>query len=645
MFAPLTLAEPPEAVLKRFAEAPELEPFELALYDRQFRLLAISAPRAALCGNPANPFCNPACHARRAAKLAATEPEDEPRLIHCPGSLQQCLVPCRNVGGQRIYLLIGGGRGPQINLPYLEELACLHQADAFPLLKRWNQLQQFKAAELLAAGRTAQALLLSNAAPSPDAGNDSVGLSEALIDALLQADSTMASATDLPSLREAINLLLEPAFGPRSISLLAPGESDPDLHCLDSWPASPPSGADVFSSESCTNGTPRTSDQQLTCLPLQGDHELLGSLLCCGPTPSARDMQLLNLLAERISHRLQQLRGPQPAPEASALHSKELNRLLAMKKPQELCRCILEDAVTLVPANKASLMLLSSNGSKLHLLASIGMNQAMAADLCVPADRGIAGQVLQSGQPLLVEDLEQDPRINNTARPRFESKSLLCLPLTTEDQHHGVISLADRQNGQPFTQQDLELLTRLAGPSALLIERLRNRRQINQLLDQAALDPATGVYSASMFQRRFIEEASRSTRLRQGLALLLFKADQPDKTDQQQSLDLATRLKNLVRKMDVVGRLDQDLFAVVLPDTASEVALTIANRLHGQNDDVESDLNFGVSCGIAFYPNNGVTFDTLLQSAEGALARAHQLGGKQTATCESLAHNNKIVFL
>ncbi|OEU73917.1 MAG: hypothetical protein BA869_09115 [Desulfuromonadales bacterium C00003107] len=645
MSAPLTIAEPPENLLKRFAEAPELEPFHLALYDRQFLLLAISAPQAALCGNPASPFCNPACHARRAAKLAAQETEDEPRLLHCPGNLQQCLVPFRNVSGQRIYLLIGGGRGPQVDLPYLEELACLNQKDAFPLLKQWFQLQQFKASELLAAGRTAQSLRLSKTAPPPDIGNDSTGLSEALIDALLQADSTMASATDLPSLREAIDSLLEPAFGPRSSSLLAPGESDPDLHCLDGWPASLPSGADFLSSEVADNGTPLTGDEQLTCLPLQGDHELLGSLLCCGPSPSARDMQLLKLLAERVSHRLQQLKGSQSAPEAPGLHSKELIRLLALKKPQELCRCILEDAVTLVPASKASLMLLNSNGSKLHLLASIGMNQAMAADLCVPADRGIAGQVLQSGLPLLVEDLEKDPRISSTSRPRFESKSLLCLPLTTGDQYHGVISLADRQDGQPFTQQDLEQLTSLVGPRALLIERLRNRRQINKLLDQAALDPATGVYSANMFQRRFIEEASRSTRLGQSLALLLFKADQPDKTDQQQTLELATRLKDLVRKMDVIGRLDQDLFAVMLPDTASEVALTIANRLHGQNDDAQTDLNFGVSCGIALYPNNGASFDTLLQSAKDALTRAHHLGGKQTATCETSAHNSKIVFL
>ncbi|MCD4688167.1 MAG: sensor domain-containing diguanylate cyclase [Desulfuromonadaceae bacterium] len=644
MSAPLATTEYPETLLKRFAAAPELEPFELALYDRQFLLLAISSSKAALCGNPTSPFCNPACHARRAAKMAMAEANDEPRLIQCPGSLQHCLVPCRNTNGQRTYLLIGGGREPQSNLQYLEELACLNQVEAFPLLQQWNQLQQFEASKLLEAGRTAQSLFLSFSAPSPRPRNDSPALSEALIDALFQADTVLASATDQQTLSEAINTLLEPAFGPRSISLLVPGESEPDLLCLDKGSASPAEDSEFLSAKAGSNETLQTCDAQMTCLPLQGDKELLGNLLCNGPALSARDMLLLNMISERISGRLQQLRSPQTAPEDSAPHDGDFNHLLTLTTPQELCQRILENAVTQVPANKASLMLLNSNGSKLHLLANLGMNQAMAADLCIPSDQGIAGQVLQSGQALLVENMEQDPRISSVPRPRFESKTFLCLPLTTGDKHHGVISLADRQDGQPFNQQDLDLLTKLAGPCALLIERLCNRQQVSTLLDQAALDPATEVYSASMFKRRFTEEASRATRLRQGLALLLFKADQPDETSHQQAINLATRLKDLVRKMDVVGRLDNNLFAVLLPDTASEVALTIANRLHSQQDDAGNDLP-SVACGIALYPSNGASFDPLLQSAKTALTKAHQQGGNRATLCQSSARNNKIVFL
>ena len=637
MSASLTTTAAPDQLLQQLHQTRELGSFELALYDRQFLLLGISTPQAALCGNPDNPFCNPACHARRAAKVAATEAEEEPRLINCPGSLQHCLVPYHDESGHRQYLLIGGVRETQVNLSYLEELSSLNRVAALPLLERWSDLSHFTATELLTAGRTAQSLLISTEAASDDPDAEEMPLTEGLIDALVQAGSVLPSVTDQYALNAAIRSLLEPVFGPGSVSLLAPGETEPQLHCLERWQSS--------SSPNGSTSSNASGNEQLTCLPLQGDGEVLGSLLCCGPCPSSRDMQLLNMLAERISHRLQQLQGSGASQKSPALFAEEFRPLLALNKPQELCERILKHAVSLVPAGKASLMLLNSSGSKLHLLASFGMNQAMAADLCVPADQGIAGQVLQNGQPLLVEDLEQDPRISSAPRPRFDSKSLLCMPLTAGDRQLGVICLTDRKDGRPFNEQDLALLVELIDSAALLIERLLNRRQVDKLLDQVALDPATGVYSANMFGRRFSEEASRATRLRKTLALLLVRPDQPEETDHQQTLELAGRLQNLVRRMDVVGRLDDHLFAVLLPDTTVEVALTIARRLHGEDTEDDAAKLPGISCGIALYPTNGTTFDTLLDSARGALQKAWQQGGRQAALCETTARNDKIVFL
>ncbi|MEZ4484670.1 MAG: sensor domain-containing diguanylate cyclase [Syntrophotaleaceae bacterium] len=510
--------------------------------------------------------------------------------------------------------------------------------EALPLLEQWSRLPQFKAAELLAAGRAAQALLTTSQAPCPPTDPSSLALTEGLIEALAQADRTMASAADWQSLNLAISSLLEPAFGPNAVSLLAPGETDPDLQCLRRW-QSPPAKSD----DTSLNNAP--SDEQLTCMPLHGHDQLLGSLLCCGPSPSPSDMLLLNMLAERIADRLQKLTGDQPAVPPPARPPQDFSQLLALTKPQELCRHLLKEAVALVPAGKASLMLLNGSGSKLHLAASIGMNQAMASDLSVPADQGIAGQVLKSGQPLRVEDLEQDSRITTPPRPRFASKSLLCLPLTAGDQHHGVICLTDRQDGQPFSETDLNLISPLAATSALLIERLRNRRQVSKLVDQIAFDPATGVYSASMFKRRFSEEASRAGRLKKPLALLLFTVDQPDQVNQRKTLELAGRLQNLIRKMDVVGRLDSELLAVLLPDTTREVALSIAERLHGLNDEEAAETALAISCGIALYPGNGASFEALLKAAKVALQTAWQQGGNRAVACQTSARNDKIVFL
>ncbi len=397
MAAPLTITEPPEKLLERLASIAELESFDLALYDRDFQLLALNRPQAALCGNPGNPFCNPDCHARQAAKLATTETADKPGLILCPGKLQHCLVPCQNLHGQPNYLLVGGGRESQINLPYLEELAGLKRTAAMPLLERWNRLPHFNPEELLAAGRTAQHHL-----PWPDSShnapcNKPVILKEALIQALVQANRILASATNPRSLRNAIETLLEPAFGPRSVSLLIPGEAEPELHCLERWPSTSQQDATPSLAGSIDDDPSNLNNEQITCLPLIKDQEQLGSLLCFGPAPSLHEMQLLVMLAERIGNRLQQLGDLPVTPQIATFESKRFHELLSLSKPEDLCRQILEDVIKLIPVDKASMMLLNGSGSKLRLLASIGMNRSMAANLSVPANQGIAGQVLHNG--------------------------------------------------------------------------------------------------------------------------------------------------------------------------------------------------------------------------------------------------------
>lgn len=645
MAIPLTITEPPAKLLERLAAIAELEAFDLAFYDREFQLLAINRPQAALCGNPGNPFCNPDCHARQAAKLAMIEATDQPGLIFCPGKLQHCLVSCQDLQGQPTYLLVGGGRETQINLPYLEELAGLKQTAAMPLLEHWNRLPHFNPEELLAAGRIAQQhLSLPESSYNAPCSNQVI-LKEALIRALVQANQILASATNPRSLRNAIEKLLEPAFGPRSVSLLIPGEPEPELHCLERWPSTSQQHSSPSLTEPIDDGPSLANNEQITCLPLIKDQEQLGSLLCFGPAPSLHEMQLLVMLAERIGSRLQQLGDSQVSSQAATFESKRFHELLSLTKPEDLCRQILEDVVKLIPVDKASMMLLNGSGSKLRLLASIGMNRSMAANLSVPANQGIAGQVLHNGQPLLVEDMEQDPRISSSPRPRFNTKSFLCVPLTTGSQHHGVLCLTDRRDGRPFNQQDMELLNGLAGPGAVLIERLRNQQQVSRLREQVALDPATGVYSASMFKRRFAEEACRSERLQQDLTLLLFSADGPEQKNQRPILDLAKRLKSLVRTMDVVGRLDSNLFAMLLPNTNSNLALTICNRLYGQSDEPQNVPLLPASCGIASFPDHGASYELLLQSATKALQKAVQQGGGRALSCGNSPRNDKIVFL
>ncbi len=638
MACSLSITEPPEALLQRLARVPELQALSLAFYDRKFLLQVCDKPDAAVCGNGENPFCNPACYARRAARLGLGESSEEPTVIECPGKMRHCLVPCRDSGGERAYLLVGGTRSERIDLSYLEELASLNQVPALPLLERWSRLPHMSEAELLAAGATALDKLLPPAELHRDPEPAATGLDTTLIDALYRADRVLGQAKDWPTLRDAINSLLEPAFGPRSVSLLVPGDEDPELACLESWPPDTPQ-------QDQQGGNGSEDPEQITCLPLSCEDRQIGTLLCFGPAPSSYELQLLTLLAERIGSRLQRLGDSPMTSQISAFESKEFGHLLSLSRPEELCRQILRNIVQRIPAEKASMLLLSGSGQKLHLMASIGMNRAMATNLSVPADQGIAGRVLRDGEVLLVEDMERDPRIGTPPRPRYKSGSFLCAPLSAGSKHHGVICLADHKDARPFAYEDMELLTALTGPSAVLIERLRHQHQMNKLRDQAALDPATGVYNKAMFRRRFEEEVCRCGRQQQDMTLLLLSLDQPGHHLRQQARDMTEHLRLLLRKMDVVGRLEANLFAVLLPGTTSDTGLSIVERLYEQRCNRDKDPLPTFSCGIASYPDNGASYELLLQSARNALGKASADGGGRALVCKDSVRNEKIVFL
>jgi len=107
----------------------------------------------------------------------------------------------------------------------------------------------------------------------------------------------------------------------------------------------------------------------------------------------------------------------------------------------------------------------------------------------VQIGQGIPGRVAQSGQPVLVSDITEEP-VHIGANPRMRSE--LCVPIKTDDRVLGVINAEDaRENA--FDQADQRLLTTFAGQLATAIERgrllesARNRASELSALYQSAL--------------------------------------------------------------------------------------------------------------------------------------------------------------
>ncbi|MDG2306842.1 MAG: sigma 54-interacting transcriptional regulator [Candidatus Binatia bacterium] len=149
-------------------------------------------------------------------------------------------------------------------------------------------------------------------------------------------------------------------------------------------------------------------------------------------------------------------------------------------------RLELDDLVTLVvekcqdvfDAEGASVLLHDREKDELYFPFVVSRNPEVAAQLATlrfPADQGIAGSVLQTGEPIRVDDGETNERMYRGADKETgtTTKSLICAPLITREGPTGVIQLVNHKGGTPFPADDEAFLVTLAGSVAVAIDNAR----------------------------------------------------------------------------------------------------------------------------------------------------------------------------
>lgn len=137
----------------------------------------------------------------------------------------------------------------------------------------------------------------------------------------------------------------------------------------------------------------------------------------------------------------------------------------------ERCREVLD-------AEGASVQLYDPDTNELHFPYVAVDDTAVAARLVglrFPADRGVAGHVLQTGEPVRVDDVANDPRFYRGIdhRTGATTRNMIAAPLTSHQGRIGVIQVINRRGDRGFTDDDLAFLDALAGSIAVAIENAR----------------------------------------------------------------------------------------------------------------------------------------------------------------------------
>jgi GAF domain-containing protein len=163
-------------------------------------------------------------------------------------------------------------------------------------------------------------------------------------------------------------------------------------------------------------------------------------------------------------------------PETADKTAARLKRLIeiatqlnATYNSDELLQLILAATTELTDATTSSLLLLDEETNELVFSVSTGDPELEGRRM--PADRGIAGTALKSGEPLLIDDAANDDRFYSAVDEKVgtDTRNLLAVPLMLKERAIGVLEAVNRREGA-FTQDDVDIATGLAALAAVAID-------------------------------------------------------------------------------------------------------------------------------------------------------------------------------
>jgi GAF domain-containing protein len=150
----------------------------------------------------------------------------------------------------------------------------------------------------------------------------------------------------------------------------------------------------------------------------------------------------------------------------------------------DLLKSIVETAARIFNAGAASILLVNDKEGVLVFRVAYGASDHNLVGTKFPLDKGIAGYVAMTGQPLAISNVRQDPRFNQdfAKSTGYIPGSILAVPLLSAERVIGVMEILDKINASSFDVQDMELLSMFARQAAIAIDQSQQVDLVNGAL-------------------------------------------------------------------------------------------------------------------------------------------------------------------
>ena len=349
-------------------------------------------------------------------------------------------------------------------------------------------------------------------------------------------------------------------------------------------------------------------------------------------TINQEQFELIQVLADEAASAIENARLFQKERRRSS-HLALLNELAqkaaSVLNPNELLGSICGEVRSAFDRDLARIEVVDLQNNELVVQAQAGYGTELLGRRA-RCGQGLSGTAAMSREPALANSVLRDPRYV-ALHPGV--RSALSLPLWYRDDLLGVLSLESfRENS--FSQQEVLTLQSLADQLAIA---LHNARAYQSALDQAITDGLTGLKTHRYFMEALDGEWRLSTRTGRPFSVIMMDLDGFKRVnDHGGHLEgdkvlaaVATLLDARSRQSNVVARYGGDEFALLMPETTTEKAEILAERLRAALEADHFLRAHGVtaSFGIATFPDHGPTQGEIVSLADSGMYLAKNCNG------------------
>jgi diguanylate cyclase (GGDEF)-like protein len=311
-------------------------------------------------------------------------------------------------------------------------------------------------------------------------------------------------------------------------------------------------------------------------------------------------------------------------------------------EPAKVAELVVQRAAAWIPAPFWALVSADVSGH-LSILADIDLAPDMEA-----AVHAVAARVMNGGQEFVAADLRHDARISDT-----NIGTVMAFPLTSRGAQVGALVgldrvASDREPRLPAAM--LRAVRVLLEPAAVALDNALVLKRTEAL---SVTDDLTHLYNSRYLNSVLRRETKRASRSGRPLSLLFIDLDGFKSVNDTHGhlcgsralVEAAAVIRGSARETDVVARFGGDEFALILPDTGSEGAFSVGERIreriaaHTFLVDDGLAIRLTVSVGVATLPDAAASAEELMQAADKAMYVVKESGKNGIQSAPSPADN------